>query len=100
MNAFAMYASMSDFRFPQLFAWAIPLFGGDFAIRRRHDLATWFFILFTVVHVCLRFYRDFVEGHGVMSSMVGGWKFLPRDGAAPAQPAASSGPAAGAHPSP
>ena len=39
----------------------------------------WFFILFTMIHVYLVFYHDYVEGHGVMSSMVGGWKFLPLD---------------------
>ena len=32
-----------------------------------------------MVHVYLVFYHDYVEGHGVMSSMVGGWKFLPLD---------------------
>jgi Ni/Fe-hydrogenase 1 B-type cytochrome subunit len=39
----------------------------------------WFFILVTLVHVYLVFYHDYVEGHGVMSSMVSGWKFLPLD---------------------
>jgi len=39
-------------------------------------MAMWFFILFTIVHVYLVFYHDYVEGHGVMSSMVGGWKFV------------------------
>jgi len=81
VSGFAMYASMSDFWFPHLFKWAIPLFGGDFQIREWHYLAMWFFIVFTIVHVYLVFYHDYVEGHGVMSSMVGGWKFLPRRGA-------------------
>ena len=39
----------------------------------------WFFIVFTIVHVYLVFYHDYVEGHGVMSSMVGGWKFVSPD---------------------
>jgi len=93
VSGFAMYASMSDFLFPQLFAWAVPLFGGDFAIRQWHYAATWFFILFTLVHVYLVFYHDYVEGHGVMSSMVGGWKFLPKDEvpAARTTPAATAG---------
>lgn len=76
VSGFAMYASMSTSWFPQLFSWAVPLFGGDYALRQWHYLAMWFFILFTMVHVYLVFYHDYVEGHGVMSSMVGGWKFI------------------------
>jgi Ni/Fe-hydrogenase 1 B-type cytochrome subunit len=76
VSGFAMYASMSKAWFPQLFAWAVPLFGGDFSLRQWHYLAMWFFIVFTIVHVYLVFYHDYVEGHGVMSSMVGGWKFV------------------------
>jgi Ni/Fe-hydrogenase 1 B-type cytochrome subunit len=79
VSGFAMYASMSTSWFPQLFAWAVPLFGGDYALRAWHYNAMWFFGLFTVVHVYLVFYHDYVEGHGVMSSMVGGWKFLHAD---------------------
>ena len=39
----------------------------------------WLFALFTIIHVYLVFYHDYVEGHGVISSMVGGWKFLEKD---------------------
>ena len=43
-----------------------------------------FFIIFAIVHVYLVFYHDYVEGRGVTSSMVGGWKFVekqpPRSG--------------------
>ena len=35
----------------------------------------WFFIVFSLVHVYLVFYHDYVEGRGTTSSMVGGWKF-------------------------
>ena len=38
----------------------------------------WFFIVFSMVHVYLVFYHDYVEGRGVISSMVGGWKFVER----------------------
>jgi Ni/Fe-hydrogenase 1 B-type cytochrome subunit len=76
VSGFAMYASMSKAWFPQLFRWAVPLFGGDFGLRQWHYMAMWFFIVFTIVHVYLVFYHDYVEGHGVMSSMVGGWKFV------------------------
>lgn len=76
-SGFALYASMSKSWFPQLFTWMVPLFGGDAGLRQWHHLATWFFILFTLIHVYLVFYHDYVEGHGVLSSMAGGWKFLP-----------------------
>jgi Ni/Fe-hydrogenase 1 B-type cytochrome subunit len=78
VSGFGMYAAMSESWFPQLFAWVVPLFGSDYALRQWHYIAMWFFILFSIVHVYLVFYHDYVEGHGVMSSMVGGWKFRPR----------------------
>lgn len=79
-SGFALYASMSKAWFPQLFTWMLPLFGGDAGLRQWHHLATWFFIIFTLIHVYLVFYHDYVEGHGVLSSMAGGWKFLPGHG--------------------
>lgn len=84
ITGFAMYTRMSDSWFPSLFAWALPLFGGDFGLHMWHYAAMWYFILFTFVHVYLVFYHDYVEGHGVMSSMVGGWKFLHKDALPPA----------------
>lgn len=77
ISGFGLYAAMSDSWIAQRFAWVVPLFGSDYDLRHWHYLAMWFFILFTFVHVYLVFYHDYVEGHGVMSSMVGGWKFLP-----------------------
>jgi Ni/Fe-hydrogenase 1 B-type cytochrome subunit len=79
ISGFGLYAPMSSAWFPQLFSWVVPLFGSDYHLRQWHYLAMWFFILFTMIHVYLVFYHDYVEGHGVMSSMVGGWKFLPVD---------------------
>jgi Ni/Fe-hydrogenase 1 B-type cytochrome subunit len=75
-TGFAMYSAMSDAWLPSMFAWVVPLMGGDFAVRQWHHLAMWFFIVFTVVHVYLVFYHDYVEGRGVLSSMAGGWKFV------------------------
>jgi Ni/Fe-hydrogenase 1 B-type cytochrome subunit len=76
-TGFGMYAAMSDAWLPQMFAWIVPLMGGDFAIRQWHHLMMWFFILFTLIHVYLVCYHDYVEGRGVLSSIVGGWKFVP-----------------------
>ncbi|MHC4954105.1 MAG: Ni/Fe-hydrogenase, b-type cytochrome subunit [Planctomycetota bacterium] len=84
-TGFAMYAAMSDAWLPSLFAWVVPLMGGDFAVRQWHHLAMWFFIIFTFVHVYLVFYHDYVEGRGVLSSMAGGWKFVEKGDAEQAQ---------------
>jgi Ni/Fe-hydrogenase 1 B-type cytochrome subunit len=79
ITGFALYAPMSHSWFPQLFTWVTPIFGSDLGLRYYHHLATWFFIIFTLIHIYLVFYHDYVEGRGVMSSMVGGWKFVSED---------------------
>jgi len=75
LTGFALYSSMSHSWFPRMFAWITPLMGGDFAVRQWHHIFMWFFIWFTLVHVYLVFYHDYIEGRGTTSSMVGGWKF-------------------------
>ena len=82
-TGFALYSSMSESFFPGLFAWVVPLMGGDMAVRWWHHTAMWFFILFTIIHVYLVFYHDYVEGRGTTSSMVGGWKFEREDELSP-----------------
>ncbi|MFN5170402.1 MAG: Ni/Fe-hydrogenase, b-type cytochrome subunit [Cyclobacteriaceae bacterium] len=79
LTGFGLYAAMSDWWLPNLFTWVAPLFGGDFILRQIHHWAMWFFILFTVIHVYLVFYHDYVEGRGELSSMAGGWKFIEED---------------------
>jgi Ni/Fe-hydrogenase 1 B-type cytochrome subunit len=74
-TGFALYSSMSRSLLPGLFTWAVPLMGGDFAVRQWHHTMMWFFIVFMLIHVYLVFYHDYVEGRGTTSSMVGGWKF-------------------------
>jgi len=74
-TGFALYSSMSEAFLPGLFAWIVPLLGGDAWVRQWHHLAMWFFILFTIVHVYLVFYHDWVEGTASTSSMISGWKF-------------------------
>jgi Ni/Fe-hydrogenase 1 B-type cytochrome subunit len=78
-TGFALYSSMSDSFLPKLFTWVIPLMGGDFAVRMWHHAGLWFFLVFTIVHVYLVFYHDYIEGRGTTSSMVGGWKFERED---------------------
>jgi len=78
-TGFGMYAAMSDSWLPHLFAWIVPMMGGDFAVRQWHHVFMWFFIVFSMVHIYLVFYHDYVEGRGVTSSMVGGWKFIEKE---------------------
>lgn len=80
ITGFGMYAAMSHAALPKLFKWIVPLMGGDFAVRQWHHAMMWFFILFSMVHVYLVFYHDYVEGRGVISSMAGGWKFIEKRG--------------------
>jgi Ni/Fe-hydrogenase 1 B-type cytochrome subunit len=76
ITGFGLYAAMSDSWLPKLFVWIVPMMGGDFAVRQWHHVFMWFFIIFSMVHVYLVFYHDYVEARGVTSSMVGGWKFV------------------------
>lgn len=79
LTGFGMYSAMSKAWLPHLFAWVVPLMGGDFAVRQWHHLFMWVFLLFAIVHVYLVFYHDYVEGRGGLSSMVGGWKFIEKE---------------------
>lgn len=76
VTGFGMYAAMSDSFLPKMFKWIVPLMGGDIAVRQWHHLFMWFFVIFSLVHVYLVFYHDYVEGRGTISSMAGGWKFV------------------------
>lgn len=78
-TGFALYSSMSSSWLPRLFSWMVPLMGGDFAVRQWHHALMWFFVIFTIIHIYLVFYHDYVEGRGTTSSMVGGWKFERED---------------------
>ncbi len=78
VTGFGLYHAMSNASLPHYFAWIVPLMGGDFAVRQWHHVMMWFFVIFAMVHVYLVFYHDYVEGRGVTSSMIGGWKFIER----------------------
>ena len=79
VTGFGLYAAMSDWWFPQLFAWVVPLMGGDAHVRLWHHLATWGFVIFTMIHVYLATFHDYVEAHGEISSMVSGSRFVPKN---------------------
>ena len=75
ISGFGLYSSMSGSFIPKLFTWIIPLMRGDANVREWHHMFMWVFVVFTIIHVYLVFYHDYVEGRGDMSSMFGGWKF-------------------------
>ncbi|MFM8448492.1 MAG: cytochrome b/b6 domain-containing protein, partial [Haliscomenobacter sp.] len=56
--------------------WVSSVMGGDFVVRNWHHAIMWLFVVFTIIHVYLVFYHDYVEGRGEISSMGGGWKFI------------------------
>ena len=79
LTGFALYGPMSHSVFGNLASWVIPLMGSEAVVRQWHHTMLWFYVLFTLVHVYLVFYHDYVEGRGTTSSMVGGWKFERED---------------------
>ena len=48
-------------------------------VRQIHHIAMWAFILFSIAHIYLVFYHDYIERNGVASSIIGGWKFVRED---------------------
>jgi len=72
----ALYAPMSSFWLPGLFAWITPLMGGDAGVRMWHHAFTWVFIVFTMIHVYLSIFHDVTEGRGEISSIVTGVRFV------------------------
>ena len=47
------------------------------ACHSRHHLATWFFVVFTGIHIYLSLFHDVVEAEGEISSMVSGTNPFP-----------------------
>jgi Ni/Fe-hydrogenase 1 B-type cytochrome subunit len=78
-TGFGMYSATSEWLLPNLFSWVVPMLGSDFAARQIHHIAMWFFIFFSMVHVYLVFYHDWLEGTGQASSMISGYKFIGSD---------------------
>lgn len=76
LTGFGLLASMGTWWLPRMFSWVSPLFGSDFDLRNWHHAIMWVFIVFTIIHVYLVMYHDYVEGRGELSSMAGGWKFI------------------------
>ena len=76
ITGLALKAGMSDWWFPKMFQWVIPLLGGDIATRYVHHILTWLFMAFVVIHVYLVLYHDYTEARGEASAMISGFKFV------------------------
>ncbi len=75
-TGFAYYAQMSSALLPKFFVWIKFFFGNDYNLKFTHHLLTWFFIIFAMIHIYIASYHDYVEGRGIISSMISGWKFI------------------------
>jgi len=78
-TGFGLYANNANWFFPKLFAWVPAFLGGDFAARAIHHAGMWMFALFTIVHVYLVVFHDWLEGRGEASAMLSGFKFVRRE---------------------
>ncbi|MCP4296259.1 MAG: Ni/Fe-hydrogenase, b-type cytochrome subunit [Proteobacteria bacterium] len=79
-SGFALYAPMSESMIPTLFVGFGNLFESEMSLKYWHHLSMWFYILFLVVHVYLVAFHDYVEARGILSSIVGGWNFIFKNG--------------------
>ena len=70
-----MFAASSNAFYAPYFEKLLIGSGGFFPIRNIHHIFLWVFVLFTIVHVYLVFYHDYIERNGIASSIIGGWKF-------------------------
>jgi len=78
-TGFGLYAPTSGWWLPKLFAWVPYLIGDEITTRLIHHISTWLFIIFTLIHVYLVFYHDWLEGRGESSSMISGYKFVRKE---------------------
>ena len=78
-TGFGLFSDNATWWFPKMFAWVVPMLGGDFNARLIHHVIMWGFVVFSVVHIYLSFWHDWLEGRGEVSSMVSGYKFIRKE---------------------
>lgn len=76
LTGFGLYAEMSGWWFAKLFTWVPAVFGEEFTIRQIHHIMMWVFIVFSMIHIHLVVFHDYVEARGEASSIVSGFKFI------------------------
>jgi len=78
-TGFGLYSATAGWWLPKLFTWVPDLLGGDAPTRFIHHACTWLFIVFTLIHVYLVIYHDWLEGRGETSAMISGYKFVRKE---------------------
>jgi Ni/Fe-hydrogenase 1 B-type cytochrome subunit len=78
-TGFGLYAPTSSWWLPKLFSWVPYLLGDEITTRFIHHISTWLFVIFTLIHVYLVFYHDWLEGRGESSAMISGYKFVRKE---------------------
>ena len=79
ITGLAMFCVSTNNVMEPFFTWVLLKCGGFFVVRQIHHIAMWAFILFTIAHIYLVFYHDYIERNGIASSIIGGWKFVRED---------------------
>ena len=79
VTGLAMFCVSTNNVMEPFFTWVLLKCGGFFVVRQIHHIAMWAFILFTIAHIYLVFYHDYIERNGIASSILGGWKFVRED---------------------
>ncbi len=78
-TGFGLYSDMAGWWLPKLFSWVPAFLGGDIVTRQIHHLTMWGFIFFSMIHVYLVLYHDWLDGRGEVSSMFAGYKFVRKE---------------------
>ena len=76
MSGLGLMSDTGTWWFPRMFLFMKSWFGGDIVLRYWHHIFTWLFIVFTLVHVYLVLYHDYIEARGEASAMISGYKFV------------------------
>lgn len=59
--------------------WATPLLGGNQVVRTIHHVLPWYYPAFVIVHAYMAIRDDLVERSGMISSIFGGGRLVPKD---------------------
>ncbi len=78
-TGFGLFSNNAGWWFPKMFAWVVPMLGGDFMARTLHHLSMWGIWFIVFVHVYLVLFHDWLEGRGETSSMISGFKFFEKE---------------------
>lgn len=75
-TGFGLYADNSTWFLPKLFKWVSPMLGGDIMTRMVHHATMWLIVIFTIIHVYLVLFHEWLEGRGNITSMLSGYKYV------------------------